>query len=123
MVGLKEGSTAAGSGEVDLNGHTVAGTAVALKFDSTTLDGRIPIELHFRFMDGATQVVGAFITSLDGETDLSGATRVVDASGYTRYDCYDLFKKDGTIYVAPTSDPGPDGVMDYFILYGDKKAS
>lgn len=121
MVGLQEGSTAQGSGEVDFDGHTVAGTAVALTFNSAALDGVEPVELHFRIMDGTTQVAGAFTTSLDGETDLSGAQRRVDASGFTKLSCYDLFKQGGTIYIAPDADPGADGTLDYFIEYSKKK--
>ena len=120
--GLQEGTTAYGSMLVPLNGHTAA-SAVALTFQAAALDGVEPLELHFRYMDATTQVAGLFATSLDGVANLSTIHRRVDASGYTILHCYDLYKQGGTLYVAPDADPGADGFMDYFIVYGNPKGS
>lgn len=121
QVGLGEATTAYSSGELALNGHVIA-SAVAVKFVEAALLG-VPLELHFRYMDGTTQVAGEFVTSLDGESDLSGGSRRVDASGYTIFHCYDLYRQGGTIYMGLDADPGSDGFLDYFIVYAKAEGS
>lgn len=116
-------ATNCGSGVLTLNGKTRAGTNQIVKFLASALVAGgsvacIPLVLHFRFMDGATQLAGAFSTSLDGVSDCATVSRVVDASGYTRLNAYDVFINGATIYFGPTSDGGADCVLDYFITYG-----
>lgn len=120
LVGLGEGSTGYGSGQLALNGHTVAAPVSVKMLAGSLGSNRVPIELHFRYMDGTTQVAGEFATSLDGVTDLATVSRRVDASGYAVFACYDLWTQNGTIYMGCDVDPGADGFVDYFIVYGRK---
>jgi len=121
-IGLEIGgsATSCGSGVLTLNGKTKAGTNQEVQFNQTALGDRVPLEFHFRYMDGATQVVGAYATSLDGVANCATVNEVVNASGYTTLFCYDLYQADGTIYLGPTADGGADAVLDYFIVYGRK---
>ena len=107
-----------------LNGH-VAATAVAVKFVESVLTGYVPLLLYFRYFDGTTQVAGIVATSEDGaaDADLSGEThRKVDATGYTQIHCYSLYKNGGTIYMACDADPGSDGFVDYYVVFGKASA-
>ena len=128
LIGLALGATptvltSAGSGVLTLNAKTIAGTAQSAKISNganTLHSGAlgVPLELHFRFMDGTTQVAGAYATSLDGVSDLATIKHRVAATGYTVIMCTDLFVQNGTIYFGCDTDPGSDGVLDYFIVYG-----
>lgn len=127
LIGLALGATStvltsAGSGVLTMNGKTIAGTVQSAKISNganTLHTGAlgVPLELHFRYMDGTTQVAGAYATSLDGVSDLATIKRRVDATGYTMIMCTDLFMQNGTIYFGCDADPGADGVLDYYIVY------
>lgn len=112
-VGLGIGSTAYGSGVLSLDDAN--GTPVAIVFNATALGQHVPLELRFRALDGTTQVAGYFATSLDGVANVSTVKRRVDASGYTVFDCYELYASGGTLYLLLDADPGADGFLDYLL--------
>lgn len=121
LIGFGESDTPAGSGELALDGHTVAGTAITLDFSGVPSD-LVPLIAYLTLDDGGTQVAGEYALSTDGESDLSGATWRIPASGETEIYLYELWINDGNIYIAPDADPGADGFLNYRILYGRRSA-